>query len=131
MTQLTEPPSEAVPVKHAGEPPASGDHGGSNSAFAERNPFLDRWLEAIASDTSLLPETLEVAKVMALSVGIGRASFTNWQRINTSLGRERRDPTSLEIMSELQSKGYIDRNFYDGIGLRRYGWTLLIPEGEQ
>ncbi|MCO4273788.1 hypothetical protein NG701_04980 [Pseudarthrobacter sp. HLT3-5] len=131
MTQLTEPPSEAVPVKQACEPLTSNDHGGSNSEFAARNPFLVHWLEAIASDVSLPPETLGVAKVMALSVGIGRASFTDWQRINASLGRERRDLTSLAIMSELHAKGYIDRNFYDGFGRRRYGWTLLIPEGEQ
>ena len=131
MTQSTEPQSEAVPVQQAGERLTSSDHGGSKSAFEARNPFLDRWLEAIASDTSLPPETLPVAKVMALSVGIGRASFTDWQRINASLGQERRDLKSLKIMSELQSKGYIDRNFYDGIGRRRYGWTLLIPEGDQ
>ncbi|MGX5716842.1 hypothetical protein [Arthrobacter sp. MAHUQ-56] len=131
MTELTQPQPEAVRVNQAAEPPTRSPHGGSNSASAARNPFLDRWLAAIASDVSLPPETLAVAKVMALSAGIGRASFTDWQRINASLGQERRDLTSMKIMSELRSKGYIDRNFYDGIGLRRYGWTLLIPEGEQ
>lgn len=128
MTQSTEPQSGAVPVQQASERLTSSDYGSSKSAFEARNPFLDRWLEAIASDTSLPPETLAVATVMALSVGIGRASFTDWQRINASLGQERRDVKSLKIMSELQAKGYIDRNFYDGVGLRRYGWTLLIPE---
>lgn len=128
MTQSTEPQSEAVPVQQASESLTCSDHGGNKSAFETRNPFLDRWLDAIASDTSLPHEALGVAKVMALSVGIGRASFTDWQRINAALGQERRDLKSLKIMSELQSKGYIDRNFYDGVGLRRYGWTLLIPE---
>ncbi|SDS87971.1 hypothetical protein SAMN04489743_1100 [Pseudarthrobacter equi] len=115
-------------MTHSTEPLTSDEHSDSKSALEARNPFLDCWLEAIASDTSLPPEALAVAKVMALSVGIGRASFTDWQRINASLGQERRDLKSLKIMSELQSKGYIDRNFYDGVGLRRYGWTLLIPE---
>lgn len=131
MTPLNEPPPVAVPVKGAGEPPTAGAHSANSSPFARMNPFLVDWLLAIASDGSLPSEALQVATVMARSVGIGRASFTDWQRINASLGRERRDLTSLEIMSELQSKGYIDRNFYDGIGRRRYGWTLLIPEGEQ
>lgn len=130
MTHLTGPSAEAVPEKQAGCPPAAHHNGGSSPEVAAMNPFLACWLDAIASDGSLPSEALGVARVMALSVGIGRASFTDWQRINASLGRDRRDLTVVEIMSELVLKGYLDRNFYDGIGRRRYGWTLLIPEGE-
>lgn len=129
MTQLTEPPSEAVPVKQAGEPPTSNDHGGSNSAFAARNPFLDRWLHAIASDGSLPPEAREVANVMACSVGIGRVAFTNWQRINTALGCNRTDYGVFESIKQLQSAGYLGRfqgNRYD----KSRGWSLMVPEGE-
>ncbi|SLK00969.1 hypothetical protein [Arthrobacter sp. P2b] len=130
MIPLTGPSAKAVPEKQAGDPPKADDQGGNRSALVAANPFLADWLDAIASDGSLPPEALGVARVMALSVGIGRASFTDWQRVNASLGRDRRDLTALEIMSELVLKGYLDRNFYDGIGRRRYGWTLLIPEEE-
>jgi hypothetical protein len=102
---------------------------GISPVVAEANQFLVLWLREIAGDNRLPSEALAVAIVMARSVGVGRASFTDWQRINAALGRDRKDLTVLEIMSELVLKGYIDRKFGDRFGRRNYGWTLLIPEG--
>lgn len=127
MTPLTEPSPEAVPVKQAGEPPTAGAHSADSSPFARMNPFLVDWLLAIASDGSLPSEALQVASVMARSVGIGRAAFTDWQRINAALGRDKRDLTVSVVMSELVVKGYLDRKMHDRVGRRSYGWTLLIP----
>ena len=92
------------------------------------NPFLDCWLKAIASDGSLPCEAYWVASVMARSVGIGRESFTDWQRINAALGRNRRDLAVFKILSELELEGYIGRNIDDRFG-RPYGLSLLFPEG--
>lgn len=91
------------------------------------NSFLALWLHAIAFDNRLPSEALAVASVMARSVGIGRVSFTDWQRINAALGRDRRDRAVLETMSELELEGYLDRDAEDRFV---YGWSLLIPEGE-
>ncbi|NQD87176.1 hypothetical protein HP499_05055 [Paenarthrobacter sp. CM16] len=93
------------------------------------NPFLDAWLQAIAADGRLPFEALEVAAVMARSVGLGRVAFTDWQRINAALGRNRRDLAVFGIMSELHLEGYLDRNLDTRFG-RNYGWSLLIPEEE-
>lgn len=127
MTHLTEPSSEAVPVKQTGGPPTADDNGGNNPAFAATIPFLARWLHAIASDGSLPSEALAVASVMARSAGIGGVAFTNWQRINVALGRNRRDLAVLAIMSELDLAGYLSRAADDRFV---YGWSLLIPGGE-
>lgn len=127
LTKLSS--AEVAPASETGEPPTADDDGGNSSAFAAMNPFLDRWLHAIASHGSLPSEALEVASVMARSVGIGRVAFTDWQRINAALGRNRRDRAVFEIMSELALEGYLDRNI-DGRFGRNYGWSLLIPEGE-
>jgi hypothetical protein len=91
------------------------------------NAYRDRWLHAIASDVSLPSEALQVAAVMARSVGIGRVAFTDWQRINAAIGHDRRDLAVLEIMSELDLAGYLDRDADDQFV---YGWSLLIPEEE-
>ncbi|MHA7300441.1 hypothetical protein [Pseudarthrobacter sp. MDT1-22] len=126
MTPLTEPSPEAVPVKQTGEPRTADAEGANSSAFATVNPFLVDWLHAIASDGSLPSEALQATTVMARSVGIGRVAFTDWQRINAALGRDRRDLTVIETMSELALKGYLDRNIDERFG-QNYGWTLLIP----
>ena len=128
MSPLTEPSPEAGPAQQSPEPPTVEDLGGSNSAFAAVNPFLGRWLEAIASDGSLPAEAYGVASVIARSVGIGRVAFTDWQRVNTALGREKKDLALIEFLLALQSAGYFTRNL-DGRFGRSYGWSLLIPEG--
>lgn len=124
MFVLSDPSSEAVPPQQTASPPKTA---GNSSAFAEVNPFLDRWLKAIYTDSSLPEDASDVANVMARTVGIGRVAFTDWQRINAALGRPRRDLSVFEIMSELDLEGYLDRNVDDRFG-RCYGWTLLIPE---
>lgn len=130
MTRLTDPPSpEAFPVKQTGEP-KTAEEITYGSALAAMNPFLDLWLHSIDSDGGLPSEALGVASVMARSVGIGCVAFTDWQRINAALGRNRRDRAVFEIMSELELEGYINRNIDSRFG-RNYGWQLLIPEGGQ
>jgi hypothetical protein len=127
MTRQTDQPSaEDVPAKQTGEPPTAEDipYG---SAYTAINPFLAGWLHAIASDGSLPPEALEVANAMARSVGIGRVAFTDWQRINTALGRHRMDLAVFETMSELALEGYLDRDVDDEFV---YGWSMLIPGAE-
>lgn len=128
MTPLTEPSPEAVPVKQTGEPPTAEARGANSSAFSAMNRFLTLWLHAIASDGSLPSDAPEVASVMARSVGIGRVAFTDWQRINAALGRNRRDLAVFETMSELELEGYLGRDVENRFV---YGWTLLIPEEEQ
>lgn len=128
MFPLTEPPSKAAPAPQADEPPTTEMGGGNSYASAGMNPYLDLWLEAVASDDSLSAEASMVATVMARSVGIGRVAFTDWQRMNTALGRDRRDLALFEFLLELLSAGYFIRNIDDRFG-RSYGWTLLIPEG--
>ena len=131
MSTFTEPTTpEAVPTPQTAEPPTAEVDGDNNAAFATVNPFLDFWLEAIARDSNLSSEAPGVASVMARSVGIGRVAYTDWQRINTALGRRRRDLSVFEIMSELELEGYLGRNMYDSAGWSRcsYGWSLLIPE---
>lgn len=130
MFPLTEPPSfEAVHSPPADEPPCAEMGGGNSPGVAAMNPFVVRWLQTIADDGRLPSDALEVAIVMARSVGIGRVAFTDWQRVNTAIGRNRRDLAVFETMSELALEGYIDRNIDDRFG-RNYGWSLLIPEGE-
>lgn len=130
MSPFTEPPpSEAIHEPQTDEPRCAEQGTGNTPEAAAMNPFLARWLHAIASDGSLPSEVLEVASVMARSVGIGRVAFTDWQRINAALGRNRRDRAVFEIMSELELEGYLGRNL-DGRFGPNYGWSLLIPEGE-
>lgn len=121
--------SEDVPAPQTDEQPTAEHGGGNSSAFAAMNPYLGVWLETIHSDGSLPSDAFAVANVMSQSVGVGRVSFTDWQRINAALGRSRRDLAVFETMSELGLEGYIDRNIDDRFG-RNYGWSLLIPEGE-
>ena len=129
MFPLTEPPAESGPAPRSDAPPTAEYLGGINSALVVATPFLDLWLEAVASDGSLPSDAPEVASVMARSVGVGRVAFTDWQRINAALRRHRRDLSVLETMSELSLEGYIDRNIDDRFG-RNYGWSLHIPEGD-
>jgi len=128
MSQLTDPSStEAVPAPQTDEPQCAEQRGGISPVVATMNPFLARWLEEIASDGSLPADALGVASVMARSVGIGRVAFTDWQRINAALGRDRRDLAVFETMSELALEGYLDRDADDR---SVYGWSLLIPGAE-
>lgn len=129
MSPLTEPQAEAHPAPQTAKPPTAGDLGGNSSPSTAMDPFLDLWLKAIAGDGSLPSDAPGVASVMARSVGIGRVAFTDWQRINAALGRNRRDLAVFETMSELALEGYIDRNIDDRFG-RNYGWLLLIPGGD-
>lgn len=130
MSHSTDPPSsKASLAQQTDDMPCSEHAHGNITGVAVMNPFLDRWLNAITNDGSLPSEAPEVARVMAYSVGIGSVSFTDWQRINASLGRGRRDLMVFEVMSELALAGYLDRNIDDRFG-RSYGWSLLIPEGE-
>lgn len=129
MSPFTESMSpEGVPAPRP-EPPPAEEACGNRTAFDAVNPFLGSWLDAIDSDGCLPTGASGVASVMARSVGIGRVAFTDWQRINTALGRHRRDLSVFEIMSELDLEGYLDRNVDDRFG-PNYGWTLMIPEGE-
>lgn len=128
MIPLTELSTEAVPAIQASEARTDGHHDGNGSPFAAMNPFLDRWLDAIAGDGTLTAEAYGVARVMARSVGIGRVAFTDWHRINAALGRNRRDRAVFRLLSELELEGYISRNIDDRFGLS-YGFSLLIPEG--
>ncbi|MHA7299510.1 hypothetical protein [Pseudarthrobacter sp. MDT3-1] len=128
MSTFTEPTSpEAVPTPQTAEPPTAEVDGANSSAFSAMNPFLTLWLHAIASDGSLPSDAPEVASVMARFVGTGRVAFTDWQRINAALGRDRRDLAVFETMSEFALEGYLDRDADDRFV---YGWSLLIPEAE-
>jgi hypothetical protein len=130
MFPLTEPPSSADPAPQQTAAAMTTELGGGNTpASAAMNPYLDLWLEAIVKDRSLPREAYAVASVMARSVGIGRVAFTDWQRINATLGRNRRDLAVFEVMSELALEGYLDRNIDERFG-RNYGWLLLIPGGD-
>lgn len=130
MFLLTELSSfEAVPAPPPDGPPPVEENGNNSCAVPATNPYLDRWLEAIDGDGSLPSEAYEVASVMARSVGIGRVAFTDWQRINAALGRNRRDLAVFETMSELELEGYLTRNVDDRFTWA-YGLTLLIPEAE-
>ncbi|WP_079596611.1 hypothetical protein [Arthrobacter sp. P2b] len=130
MTHPTAPSSAPVhAVKQTGESPIAEEiaHSPAFAAINSMNLFLVRWLHSIASDGSLPLEALAVATVMAHSAGIGRVAFTDWQRINAALGRNRRDLAVFETMSEIALEGYVERDADD---LFVYGWTLLIPEDE-
>lgn len=129
MSHSTHPPSsEAAPAPPTDGSPCFGRSLGISPMVAATNQFLVLWLRAIANDGSLPSEALAVASVMARSVGISRVAFTDWQRINAALGRDRTDLAVFETMSELALEGYLDRDADDRFV---YGWTLLIPEGEQ
>lgn len=93
------------------------------------NAFRDTWLQAIGNDDVISAESQRVAAALSRSVGIGRISFTNWQRLNGSLGRQRADGNVLVSIRELQGAGYLGRfqgNRYD----QSRGWSLLLP-GEE
>jgi hypothetical protein len=111
------------------DPPTSTDSGSNPFAFVALNPFLARWLDAVAGDQCLSPEASIVAAVMAESVGVGRISFTNWQQVNASLGRGRREHGVFESIKELQSAGYLGR-FQGNRYNKSRGWSLLIPGAE-
>lgn len=128
MFQITEPPPTPGRAPQTVEPPSAYNHSGNNVASAAPIPFPAGWLLAVARDASLPSEALAVASVMAGSVGIGRVAFTDWQRINAALGRNRMDLAVFETMSELELGGYLDRDADDQFV---YGWTLLIPVGKQ
>ncbi|BCW72412.1 hypothetical protein [Arthrobacter sp. NicSoilB8] len=128
MSPLTEPPFAAGPAQTT-ESPTADDLGGNNSAFAAVNPFLDRWLEVVGGDSQLSPEAFMVATVLARSVTLGRVAFTNWQRVNVSLGRQRTDFGVFESIRELQTAGYLGR--FQGTRYNKSrGWSLFLPEQE-
>lgn len=130
MSPLTDPAStEACPASRQIEPQCYEQKCDTTPVVKATGPYLARWLRTIADDESLPPDALDIANVMARSAGVGRVAFTDWQRINTALGRSRRDLAVFETMSELELEGYIDRNIDERFG-RNYGWLLLIPEVE-
>lgn len=94
------------------------------------NAHLDNWLEEVNRDGGLSAEAVAVAVALSRSVGIGRIAFTNWQRLNTSLGRKRTDNGVLAIVRELQVAGYLGRyqgNRFD----QSRGWSLTFPEVDE
>lgn len=116
-------------------PAAAGNHtfGKVDAAATESlgsgtNPYRDLWLDTINADESLSLDACGVAVVIGDSVGIGRIAFTNWQRVNVALGRNRTDSEVFGSIRELQAAGYLGR--YQG---NRYnhsrGWSLSLPKG--
>jgi hypothetical protein len=88
------------------------------------------WLAKVASDGELSAEAGAIAVALSRSVGIGRIAFTNWQRLNTSLGRNRTDKAVLATVRELQAAGYLGRyqgNRFD----QSRGWSLTLPQVEE
>ncbi|MET3945795.1 hypothetical protein ABIB49_000470 [Arthrobacter sp. UYCu512] len=91
------------------------------------NAHLNTWLTEIEGDHELSSDARAVALALSRSVGIGRIAFTNWQRLNTSLGRNRTDNEVLFVVRELQAAGYLGRyqgNRFD----QSRGWSLTFPE---
>ncbi|SDL39986.1 hypothetical protein [Arthrobacter sp. ok362] len=130
MFPSTDPPSsEDAPAPQADEPRCAEQGGRNSNAFAATNPHLDRWLEAVGGDTAVSPKALSVAVAMARFVGIGRIAYTNWQSLNTTLARDRRDREVLASMGELQSAGYLTRHPATNHD-RVPGWALRLPEEE-
>lgn len=130
MPHLTDPTSTAAnPAPWNDEMPREKQNQNCDNfpGVTPIDPFLARWLNAIANDGSLPLDALDVANSMARTVGVGRVASIDWQRINVALGRNRRDTAVFETMSELALEGYIDRNLDMTFGLN-YGWLLLIPE---
>lgn len=91
------------------------------------NAFLDTWLQIVAADDAVSPEAQDVAVALSRSVGLGRISFTNWQRLNVTLGRHRTDSTVLAHVRELQAMGYLGR-FQGNRYNQSRGWSLGLPE---
>ncbi|AOT03280.1 hypothetical protein [Arthrobacter sp. U41] len=130
MFPLTDPSSsEDAHASRADEPRCAEQCGRNNTAFVATNPHLDRWLEVVGGDNELSSEALAAAVVLARTVGLGRVTFTNWQRVNDSLGRHRTDPAVFDTIRELQVAGYVGR-FQGNRYNKSRGWSLTIPEGE-
>jgi hypothetical protein len=91
------------------------------------NAHLNSWLEEIEGNGELSTDARAVAVALSRSVGIGRIAFTNWQRLNVSLGRARTDNTVLSTVRELQAAGHLGRyqgNRFD----QSRGWSLIVSE---
>lgn len=96
---------------------------------AATNTYRDEWLLAVVADMTLSAGTCLVATAIADSLGLGRVAPTNWQKVNMSLGRDRRNRAVLDSIAELQSAGYLER--YLGSGwAHTEGWRLKLP-GEE
>jgi hypothetical protein len=94
------------------------------------NGYLSMWLTDVGADRELSGEAGDVAIALSRSVGIGRIAFTNWQRLNTTLGRDRTDKEVLATVRELQAAGYLGRyqgNRFD----QSRGWSLTLPQVEE
>lgn len=71
------------------------------------NPYLERWITAVARDEQLTPSAVDVASVLADKVtGISRQSFTDWRRIWQQLAYLTRVQV-LEALAELKRAGYL------------------------
>lgn len=90
------------------------------------NTYRDEWLQAVVADMTLSAGTGLVATAIAQYLGLGRVAPTNWQKLNASLGRDRRNRAVLASIAELQSAGYLMR--YLGSGwAHTEGWRLTLP----
>jgi hypothetical protein len=90
------------------------------------NEHLNTWLTEVAGDGDLSTEAGAVAVALSRSVGIGRIAFTNWQRLNISLERNRTDKEVLATVRELQAAGYLGR-FQGNRFNQSRGWSLTLP----
>ncbi|GKV72033.1 hypothetical protein NCCP2145_14140 [Pseudarthrobacter sp. NCCP-2145] len=93
---------------------------------AATNTFRDCWLQTVTADMALSTGACLVATAIASSLGLGRVAPTNWQKLNMSLGRDRRNRAVLASITELQAAGYLER--YLGSGwAHTEGWRLTLP----
>ncbi|MFF1831515.1 hypothetical protein [Paenarthrobacter sp. NPDC058040] len=90
------------------------------------NTYRDNWIQAVNGDFNVSTRACAVAAAVGRSMGIGRIATRNWQKLNSLLGRERRDDVVLDGIAELQSAGYLERYFGNDY---RYsaGWRLTLP----
>lgn len=90
------------------------------------NTYRDDWLQAVTDDLELGAGTRLVAVAIADCIALGRVAPTNWQKLNVSLGRDRRNCDILANIAELQSACYLER--YLGSGwAHTEGWRLTLP----
>ncbi len=94
------------------------------------NTYRDDWLKAVIKDNAVSGGAWLVASAIACAMGPERVATTDWQKLNASLGRDRRNPAVLASITELQSAGYLERYLGDGRVFTQ-GWRLTRPGKDQ
>ncbi|MCO4273785.1 hypothetical protein NG701_04965 [Pseudarthrobacter sp. HLT3-5] len=94
------------------------------------NTYRDHWLKAVIGDPAVSSGSYLVASAIACAMGVRYVATTDWQTLNTSLGRARTNPAVRASITELQSAGYLERDLGDGRAFTQ-GWRLTQPGKEQ